>query len=935
MAYEVPQASVFIDYNEQAVVEDQPLHACVVGGNARLIRFDQESERADGLLGYYGAGADADYAWPNREAGGIVDDSSVRLWMTDALLKYAVYPQGATYDVVKVEDYTNRVRSSVVEFATNDASDRHSTLESRDVQINDVAKVESTDAPVLWTYVRDIVADVQAAVTGAASADAGNASTASASAAVTQVAGVENNVAIASSAAAFSGLAKGNVVETYTVRVIQGSTDRDYTTARLRVTSASGLDDVVADVTPSAHGVAFALGTQGATMTITDTDLAPNSASAVNAGVGSDDLVEGQVFEIVVTQAFTAPVATSSGTYDGTKDTVYLIEVVQGGLWADSPKIRVSTNNGVDYSVPVPVTAPASAVEVGSKGVMVAFSQAGLRKGDRWSIAATAATAGPLRTLVFGHDLSDAIAENSRVGITLYIRKAELEIPRGRTGQAPLVNFETSETEITVKAGIEVYDSSWVDGAGDPLPLEVHSASARGFGRVYAEYRQWLQDLVTSSLASLSSTGDLGQIPGALHPDNPLKWAFYRALLNSNGVRVLGLAVSNPSDSDDWVTALETLESSTETYSLVPLTKDRAIVDLFVGHANTMSAPKYTQFRRVWMSLVGYEQIPLVHAGTDVPGHTVATSTDGEVVLATILDDPDTTDTQYTIVNVPEGNADFIAAGVRAKDVVRALYADDGFGDLSYEEFTIDAVTTENRLRLVAGPDAAINVASRIEIWRNAKPADEAPEIASHVGYANELVSAVWPDRFESGEGSESGVFLCAALAGLASGVLPHQTLTRVEIIGPTGMSRSARFKPSQLDALATAGIHIVVQSVQTGVCYSRHALTTAGYESEKRGEEMIVRNVHSIGFRFLALADTYVAATNAQELARRQLEKDGYALATRLRTEKQTVSLGGQIIDIRSIKATIDPTNAKRMPLDVEITVPHPTNSVPVTIRL
>ena len=92
---------------------------------------------------------------------------------------------------------------------------------------------------------------------------------------------------------------------------------------------------------------------------------------------------------------------------------------------------------------------------------------------------------------------------------------------------------------------------------------------------------------------------------------------------------------------------------------------------------------------------------------------------DGNEALAVFEDDPNTSENQYTICRVPAADSKFIANGVRAGDIVRALYVGDGFGNYSYSEFVVDDVQSEDQVRLKTGPDTPQGVAAKIEVWRN------------------------------------------------------------------------------------------------------------------------------------------------------------------------------------------------------------------------
>ncbi len=118
------------------------------------------------------------------------------------------------------------------------------------------------------------------------------------------------------------------MAETYTVEVVRASTGGDATTARLKVTSASGKDNQPI-VTPVAFGSPIPIGTRGLTLTLT----------------AGDDLYLGDKFVIAATTVYTPPAVSITGTYSANTrvNRDYLIEVLQGGAFTDTLIVRVST----------------------------------------------------------------------------------------------------------------------------------------------------------------------------------------------------------------------------------------------------------------------------------------------------------------------------------------------------------------------------------------------------------------------------------------------------------------------------------------------------------------------------------------------------------------------------------------------------------------
>lgn len=931
--YVLPQVLVYQDFTSTPSAVANPLRAHIAGGHAYLVRYAEEDEREFGYLDYYDNVVETAYLWPSRPTGGIVDYSYVKLWIKDALLMYFDDAASAGHTITKTAGYNNRIRAASCNFKENGVYARDSLFLDRDVAVGDVVKLQVIDSGsplTIWTYVKDIIGDEVAAVIGAATADAAN-GTDSADATATFSDGPLNCVDLTPNGAAYDGITSGHLTETYTVKVLESSVNGDWSTAVLRVLSASGEDDVDS-VSPDAGGL-MDIGARGLVGTFAVNGTAAESQSAENEDVDPDNLVTGQEWTVVVSQAWSATTATTdpASTYDDANDTTYIIEVTRGGLYTATlpPQIRVTTNNGRDMSGPTSVTAAATVVDVGTQGVGISFNGTGLCKGDRWSIAVTGVAEGPMCNLVLGNNIPTTVLSGSEVGLSLYIRKTLLEVTENRTESPPIVNYSMTETEITVADGVTAYDTSWTDeGVAQPLP--VYSAEAKNYGKMYVEYRAWISDLA-AEVNGIDDVSDLDTlISGALTPDNPLKWGVSKALENSNGVEVKFTSVADPDDSDSWVAVLDLIAGRDDVYGLVPLTRDRTVLDLYAAHVDAMSTPEQGLWRVAWFALEGIAEIPIVSAGSTVPGYLDATTTDGEVCECVIVDDPETTGTQYTIVRCDAGNGEFVTNQVHAGDIVRALYGGDGFGTETYEEYVVDEVQSEDQLRLVAGPAAAVNVASKIEIWRNLTATQEAAAIAVDAGsWNNRRIRAVWPDTIESSGTTQEGYHLCAALAGLSSGVVPQQGLTNVAIAGFSDVARTIRkFSRTQLDAMAVAGVWIVTQNLYDGEVYTRHGLTTGDYEDLNAREEMVTRNVDSISYRFKDNLAPFIGVSNVTPTMEALLRHSIETLITVLKNEKSTTQLGGQLVTAEIASLAQHPTLLDRYVVIINAVIPYPFNN-------
>ncbi len=935
--YVLPQVLVFQDFTVSPAVDANPLSAYISGGHAFLTRTTDASEKESGLLGYYDNAVDADYLWPNRPTGSKVDQSYSKVYIENALLQYFTDGISTGSVITKLADYNNRISSASVNFATNGSYARDADLYDRDVKAGDVIRVRATpgglDPVVLWTSVKSVIAEDVAAVVAAATADSANAGASSATQTITKTAGADNCVTL-TAGTAYDGLGDGYTSETYTIIVTGSSVGQDYSTATLRILSASGTDDV-ASVTPAASGSPTNIGTRGLAVTFADDDTAACSLSADNDSVTPNDLIVGQRWNVAVEQAWTAPSPTSNAgtlsTYDSSDTTTYIVEVTRGGLYsgASAPQISVSTTTGSDQSGPTDVSAAAVDVAVGSRNILVQFSGTGLNKGDKYYIGVTGVQSGPMRIIELADNLSSDVSGGDEVGIELYIRNPLLEVSENRIGYAPNKNWEQSETEITLKSGIIAYDSSWTD-SGVALPLNVYSCAGCEWGKAYVTYRSWYSNLA-NQISSISDVGDIDNIAGSLTPDNPLKWGVYKALTNNNGTPVLYSSVTDPDDVDTWDEILDMAQSRDDVYGMCPLTKNYTVLSAFQGHVGSYSSANEGLWRVVWANLTGIPSIPVVSAGSSVPGHTTATTSDGGECLAVVEDDPLTSGTQYTIVRNAAGNGKFSTNGVRAGDIVRLGYTSDGFGNYTYSEYVVDDVQSEEQLRLKAGPSGPVSVAAKIEIWRNLTLTEEAQEIAQDAGAWNDRrVRATWPDQIESSGTIQEGYHLNAALAGLASGILPQQGMTRLAISGFTDVDRTTRFSKSQLDTMALSGTWIVTQSPD-GNIFTRHAITTGAYEDINQREEMLTRNVDSISYRFKDYFEPYIGITNVTPSMKQALETGLSSLILLLQRERFTENLGGQLISATVTEFEISPIFKDRYVIRLSVEVPYALNNLEI----
>ena len=915
MAYVLPQVKVFQEFRIAPVATAGVLNAHISGGHAELFRYSDATEKQSILIGSYDYLNDTSFSWPGNPTGGLVDLDYVKLYGEDVKLKYYQNDAGVGGTVAPVSGHTNRVRASGVAFTSNGSSyPKSAAFKDRGAKIGDGVYIRGVSGGTTYelnTKISGFVGDSVAATVAAASAASTNKASQSFAISVDDLGSVKNTITVTADATDYDGREDGAIDEYYTVEVIQSSRDGDLTTGKLRVTTSSGLDNV-ASVTPAGAGGYTLIGTRGLKVEF-DINATASASSAASLGdVSANDLVVGQKWRIHVVQLFSPSTATSGGTYTGTKNTTYIVEVSKGGAFAASPEITVSSTNGVDFAAPLVVNAASTAFNVGNEGVTVSFSGTGLCKGDKYYITVTAVAEGYIRTLVLADDLPTQIQSAADLDIKLFIIR-NLEIPRYREESAPNVNYVASATEFITKENATAFDSEWTDG-GVKVALPIESAT------LYLNYRTWLQTYV-GDFGSINDTADIPSTLGTLHPDNPLAWGVYMALQNSNGQDVKFTAISNPNDPDAWLVALDVVADREDLYNLVPLTFNQTVLDAYKAHAEDQSGEEVGRWRAVVFG---------VRVARDIAVIDASTSTDKEEVLATISDDPLTSGTQYTRLSVPANNARFVTNAVRAGDKVRYFYTTDGFSRVTYTEYTVDAVISENSIRLKSGPAIPVAVAQKVEIWRSQNNTEYSNLIGEKCGkYSSRRVVAVANDYLTlSAYTSQPSYYAAAAVAGLRSGVNPHQGLTSVSLSGIDYVGDAVNgFNVSQLNSIAGDGGWIIMKA-EDGSFINRHAVTTDNTDLNRR-EEQVRSNVDNMSYAFRRGLVPYIGRSNVTPTTLTNIEITLRGIGDGFKTDVATNSIGPQLLEYEIVELRQHAVLKDHVVAIVNLTIPYPLNNI------
>jgi hypothetical protein len=628
--------------------------------------------------------------------------------------------------------------------------------------------------------------------------------------------------------------------------------------------------------------------------------------------------------------AVTQIVPILSGSYTGQYDMTYRIKVDRGGAFFDGTnsdtcaRLVISSSNIDNTTLVLPeYNVP---FNIGTLGVTGKFNSAPIGNlgsgqyfiaGDIYYVPVEAEKQGRVSIIELSEDIPQAVIVSSEeASAELFLTQRSIQIPATRSLLAGTTNWDQDGNYITINEGITTYDPL-LTVAGTPVRLPVQAA------KIYVEHRDLLQD----NVVSIDSVRDLASVTdklGTVHPDNPLAQGVYDAVLNSQNQIVYFIGVAT-NDLAGYAEAIKISEKSDKVYSFVPLTFDRTIQDAVVAHVNAYSTPEVGRWRIAWLSVQDNKSSVMYDLQLS-----------GDPYTATVTDDPSVSGVQYRLVTV--AGAKFIDDGIRPNDTVRLNFRLSPDGTVVYDEYIVDRVRSNSTLLLTTSLTSAITSPVKVQIVRNYTKSERAYNIAHIAGdYNNRRVRAVFPDTYKYGGVTKQGYFAAAGLAGLRSGVVPHQGLTNSEFLGADDLSKVViEFSQDQLNTMAEQGVWILTQEVVGATPYVRHQLTT-DTRSLNTSEDSITTNVDSISYALRAVLAPYIGRFNVNPS---NLLSVRSALVNELffrAGSTYTVRAGNQLVsftpDTDIIRLEQNAQYKDRIDVEVRLNVPYPMNYINLTL--
>lgn len=904
--YSEPKLQIFQEFEAALAGGTAPLYACILGPNYALHRFSVEAERA--LLGNYHFNVPSEvHSWVDHEAGAVIDLTNAKVQIKDTKVRY----YNGVADGHLTVDNGNRVISGLV-FKSNAAAARTpSAFGNRDAQIGDLVRVNwiSGVTQQMMTKVAGFVADV---VPGSSTPSTApfwehNFGVAPIVVHVTPLTTPPNptKYTIAYDATDYDGLPDGYPQDVYTIQVLAlgttGTGGLDGT--RFRITSAG--NDVSVDLTLGVDvawdGAQYPvpLGARGAYMNFT------------NAG-GTVDLND--LWQVEIGQDYDLPsisgMPTGVPAYIGTKNTKYIITVIEGGclntaaMAAGDVRISYRTSNGADIEgyLTIPAadfdSAPYVSYPIGVRNMQLTFYKGTFwNTGDQFSFCMQGQAEGPYHTLV----LQDPIPTTTATSLSL-------EMMVLSTVEFPKDFYTATQDQITILGSATILS--------DLLGFE--KSMAIFDGQLFADYREMRTDNA-NRLGIIRTVTENEEILGPAVPENPLAKAVYHALENSGGVAVYYMLVDS-NDLAGYIAALDVLTENDEVYGLVPLTDDLQVKELFRIHVLERSNDINNQWRIDWIGDTEFRVAPIYtekSGGADIEG-TVSEYPSG----------------MYKKLNA--AGALFITNNVDAGDTIRINYRLDPDGNLVWDEYTVDRVDTEEQIILVEDVGSPISVAIKIEVWRTRTKYEYAQALASYCTQFNtRRNTVVWADNPVEVDGSAMPLYyLCAALSGQRSGVPPHAPLSQVDLLG-IALDPQIQFSRDELNIIASGGVWIVNKDF-SGRVYTRHQVTSVNNPDDfPQREQSKTTNLDHISRSFYAVTKDLFGQGNISPdmiaLIKQRLIDEIEEITNRPYSAK----IGPQMLGATILKVQQDPVLRDTVVVEINPGLPDPLNNLPITFKV
>ena len=336
---------------------------------------------------------------------------------------------------------------------------------------------------------------------------------------------------------------------------------------------------------------------------------------------------------------------------------------------------------------------------------------------------------------------------------------------------------------------------------------------------------------------------------------------------------------------------------------------DKAVIEAAWTFVSAQSAPGVANYRILWYGL---------NDTIDIPRYTKTAT--GATILITAAGG---TVTGGSGVN-------FESAGVTAGDILRTNYSTDSDGVVTYDEYTITAVS-ENTITV----DGSFSIIAPVkaEIWQKLTDNDAVvDQLISEVVTTNRRAYAVYGDGITMAGISKPAQWVnAAAAAGMRAGSYAQAPLTNRTYTASSSPVHD--FTTAQLNKLAARGIWLIVAD-NSGVVYNRHQLSTDMSDLKFR-EQSYTTALDQISTGVKSIFTVYHGVSNISGDLIKQLLADTTTYLAQQVAVVPNVTVGSLLKSFNNLTIYQDPVNLDHLWMSVDYELQAPFNFATITQRV
>lgn len=702
-----------------------------------------------------------------------------------------------------------------------------------------------------------------------------------------------NNVKVSTISSKAEGHAQGNVLS-----VVAFSTTGAATAATSVVTVASATGLVDGDfITIAGAGTAAA-------------NLVARIVDITGLALTLDRPVVTTVASAVVTKVNPYLVNELSNTYNAEAGDVvkvaYTNTSAQSKVFSTLVKEVVSSAGGITRlvitdSLPADIGAKTTATTVSASNDVTVASPTGITVNGRVRVVGT------------GFDVYTTVTGISGSVITL-----AAPIPSDQAGAqfyvlataTAFVEKSFNDQLLPLNKPISTGTNYNLDNIGDEYEFTINSGSELLYGPVvsadvHVGYRALRTDL-SGSVLEIADVNDLAGVLGDPTEKNPLSLGVQLALANTTtSVR----AIAIPSDDlIGYQTALE-LAENIRLYAMTPLTQDIGIINTLKAHVDQLSTPEEASWRVALINVkTPDEQSVGQYSATflnSAPGITIDNIAGKYVLNAS--------------------NATFLSDALVPGDVIKVVSA---APTTSINDYIVQEVISNQQVVI-----DATQTATAVSYWASRKltKTQQADWVSKTSAQFNDKrVINIQPDTCGVSIGGVTkylpGYYLACAIAGMTAGFPVQQGFTNIGLAGITDLKRSNfYFTRSQMNTMAETGTFLIVQDVQGGTPYVRHAMTTDISVLEYR-EYLVVKNWDYLSYYFHDKLKPFIGSWNITTDTLNNIRQTVVASAELLKSKKLP-KIGPPLVDYTLASIEQNAVNKDNIDIKLKIAVVYPNN--------